>query len=346
MDSNETRFNRILQTLICLMFIYLIVGSNLYAKDRVSQSPSKSQNAVKPTFDEWLLTFRQDALDKGISEKTLDSALPTIKQIKRVVKYDRNQPEFKLTFARYLNNVAPKSRVNQGRRLLKKHKKLLRDIRNKFGVQPRFIVAFWGMETSFGRLTGGFKVLDALATLAYDGRRAKYFRKELINALKIIDQGHIQAPKMSGSWAGAMGQTQFMPSTFLAYGVDYNNDGRINIWTDIEDALASAANYLSKIGWDDTQTWGREVQVPASLDKNLMDRKIKKNIAAWQALGVRKKNGSNLPNRNLQASIIKMDNKEGPAYMIYKNYHAIRDWNRSDNFAVSIGILSDRIGRY
>jgi len=298
------------------------------------------------SFKAWLEAFRQEALVKGISEETLNKSLPLIKKpIKKVIKFDRNQPEFKLTFEQYLNRVAPQSRVKRGQRLLKKHKKLLTEIEQKYGVQGRFLVAFWGMETDFGRLTGGFNVLNALATLAFDGRRSAYFRKELINALFIIDAGHVQPEKMTGSWAGAMGQTQFMPSTFLAYATDFSGDGKINIWQSTADALASGANYLSSIGWKGDQTWGREVTLPKDIDKALLDLKVKKKIAEWQKLGVRRITGKDLPVVNLDASVIQLDDKTGRSYMVYNNYHAIMDWNKSKNFATAIGILSDRIGK-
>jgi len=299
-----------------------------------------------PTFKAWLEAFRQEALVEGVSEETLNKSLPLIKEpIKKVIKFDRNQPEFKLTFDQYLNRVAPKSRIKRGQKLLKKHNKLLTTIEEKYGVQKRFLVAFWGMETDFGRLTGGFNVLNALATLAYDGRRSKFFRKQLMNALVIIDAGHVEPEKMTGSWAGAMGQTQFMPSTFLAYATDFDGDGKINIWKSTADALASGANYLSNVGWNSEQTWGREVTLPKDMDKDLLDLKVKKKIAEWQKLGVRRITGKNLPLVDLDASVVQLDDKTGRAYMVYDNYRAIMDWNKSKNFATAIGILSDRIGR-
>jgi len=213
-----------------------------------------------------------------------------------------------------------KPRVNQGKRLLKKHKKLLAAIEAKYNVQARYLVAFWGMETSYGRLTGGFNALDALATLAHDGRRAAYFRRELINALKIIDAGHIEPKKMLGSWAGAMGQTQFMPSTFLSYATDFDGDGKIDVWNSTADALASGANYLSSIGWEGNRIWGREVLLPDGLDKSLISLKVKKKIAQWQALGVRRMTGKDLPAVDIDASIVQMDDKTGRAYMVYDWY--------------------------
>ncbi len=324
-----------LLVLFFLVFPYYVSTAAYAVPDEIKQE----------SFQDWLDLLRQDALSQGVSAETLDKTLPFIKPpIKRVIKFDRNQPEFKLTFDQYLNRVAPEIRVNQGKKLLKKHKELLADIEAKYGVQARYLVAFWGMETSYGRLTGGFNALDALATLAHDGRRAAYFRRELINALKIIDAGHIEPKKMLGSWAGAMGQTQFMPSTFLSYATDFDGDGKIDVWNSTADALASGANYLSSIGWKGNRIWGREVILPDNMDKSLISLKVKKKIAQWQILGVRRITGKDLPAVDIDASIIQMDDKTGRAYMVYDNYRAIMDWNRSKNFATAIGILSDRIG--
>jgi len=324
------------------IFLCFCLGSLIVAPVLAIDAGEKDKTA--PSFDTWLKEFQRDARESGISEATLKATIPNIKLIKRVVKFDRNQPEFKLTFDQYLDRVAPKSRVKRGQRMLRKHKKMLAAIEKKYGVQRRFIVAFWAMETDFGRLTGGFNVLDALATLAYDGRRGAYFRRELLNALRIIDAGHIKPKQMTGSWAGAMGQTQFMPSTFLSYATDFTGDGKINIWKDTADALASGANYLAKIGWKDDQTWGREVKLPANFEKSLLELDVKKKIKDWQALGVRRGTGLDLPRVDIDASIIQLDDKTGRAFMVYNNYHAIMDWNKSKNFATAIGILSDRIG--
>jgi len=176
---------------------------------------------------------------------------------------------------------------------------LLEEVAQKYGVQARFIVAFWGIETDFGRITGGFPLVPALATLAYDGRRSAYFRKELLNALEILDGGHIAPKDMVGSWAGAMGQCQFMPSSFLNFAVDGDGDGRKDIWTNRKDVFASAANYLSRSGWKGDQTWGRQVRLPDGFDAKLADLDVRKTLAEWQGLGVRRLDGSDLPVRDL-----------------------------------------------
>ena len=211
-------------------------------------------------------------------------------------------------------------------------------------MQPRFIVALWGIETDFGRYLGGFPVIPALASLAYDGRRSTYFRKELFNALTVIDQGHIAAKDMMGSWAGAMGQNQFMPSSFLRYAVDYDGDGRRDIWGTHADIFASSANYLSKVGWRGDQTWGRRIRLPGGFDRALVGLKVRKGLRDWQNLGVRRPDGRDLPTRNLRSSILQLGGVNGSAYVVYDNFHAILRWNRSNLFATAVGILADRIG--
>ena len=296
-------------------------------------------------FQIWLGKLRVEAEGKGISQSVLDEALAGIQPIPRVIELDRRQPEFTLTFTQYRDRVVPQSRIKKGRVKYQENRDLLEEIGGKIGVQPRFIVALWGIETDFGRVTGGFKVIPALATLAHDGRRSAFFRKELLNALQILHEGHIAPKEMMGSWAGAMGQSQFMPSSFLAHAVDYDGDGRRDIWTTRPDVFASAANYLAKSGWRADQTWGREVKLPPDFDFALADLKVRKPIGGWQALGVRQPDGGDLPTRQLSASIVLPEKgKVSPAYLVYNNYRTTLRWNRSTYFALAVGLLSDGIG--
>ncbi|MFP6772833.1 MAG: lytic murein transglycosylase [Alphaproteobacteria bacterium] len=296
-------------------------------------------------FQTWLRDLRAEAQAKGISAAILDEALSQIKPIPRVIELDRRQPEFTLTFTQYRDRVVPRARIRTGRAKFLANRALLEEIGKKIGVQPRFIVALWGIETDFGRVTGGFKVIPALATLAYDGRRSAYFRKELLNALQILNEGHIAPKDMVGSWAGAMGQCQFMPSSFLAHAIDYDGDGRRDIWTTRQDVFASAANYLAKSGWRSDQTWGREVTLPAGFDRAMADLKVRKPIGDWQAMGVRRAGGGDLPSRQLAASIVLPEKGNmSPAYMVYKNYRTTLLWNRSTYFALAVGLLADGIG--
>ena len=295
-------------------------------------------------FEKWLSDLRSDALAAGISEQTVATALSNVELREKVVKYDRNQPEFKLTYERYMRNVVPASRVQEGKQKWANNEALLKEIGEHFGVQPRYIVALWGIESSFGRHTGGFSVINALASLAYDGRRAKFFRKELLSALRIIDEGHISYPSMKGSWAGAMGQCQFMPSSFLAYAYDWDKDGKQDIWGNQADIFASIANYLKNAGWRDDLTWGRQVKLPTSLHGKAMalaDDKVRKKMDEWRALGLTNPDGSALPPRNLTSRLVLPDGLEGPAFIVYANFDATLRWNRSNYFALAVGALSD-----
>ncbi len=294
-------------------------------------------------FSQWLDDFRRDALGQGIRQATLDAAFEGVQPIPRVIELDRRQPEFTLTFQQYMERVVPPSRVEKGRRMLAENRALLDEVGKKYGIEPRFLVAFWGVETDFGRVRGGFQVVPALATLAHDGRRSTYFRGELINALKILDQGHVKPAEMMGSWAGAMGQCQFMPSSFLNFAVDHDGDGRKDLWNDKADVLASAANYLTRSGWKNDQTWGRPVQLPSGFDPALAGPKIRKSLGEWSKLGVRRVGGGALPNRDLQAAIVFTEGPGSAAFLVYDNFETILKWNRSVFFAVAVGSLADRI---
>jgi membrane-bound lytic murein transglycosylase B len=207
------------------------------------------------------------------------------------------------------------------------------------------IVALWGVESTYGAYHGEFPVIAALATLAYDGRRAGFFRTELLQALKIVDHGDVTAERMTGSWAGAMGQNQFMPSSYHAYAVDYDHDGRRDIWTSLPDVFASIANYLAKAGWNDRYTWGRKVRLPSTIDGELAGLQQRKPLPEWQALGVRRDNGADLPVASLSASLLRTDEGQGPAYLVYDNFRVLMAWNRSTYFALTVGELADLIGR-
>ena len=300
-------------------------------------------DAQEEDFAAWVAAFRQDALAEGISSDTLDAVLPGLTFRSRVVELDRRQPEGTLTYAEYLSRVLPPARVNRGKRLLRKHRALLAEIGEAYGVQPRFIVALWGIESDFGRVTGGFPVLDALATLAFDGRRGAFFRGQLLDALRIVDDGHVQPDKMLGSWAGAMGQSQFMPSSFQQFAVDHDGDGRRDIWETLPDVFASAANYLARAGWKHDQTWGRQVRLPAGFDFDLQGLEVTKSLDEWQALGVRRSNGDNLPTRPLPASVILPGGPDGPAFLTYPNYRVLLKWNRSHYFATTVGQFADML---
>ncbi|MSP48433.1 MAG: lytic murein transglycosylase [Alphaproteobacteria bacterium] len=302
-------------------------------------------HAADVDFSTWLKQFRTEAAERGIRADTLDRALAGIQPIPRVIELDRRQPETTLTFDQYIERVINDRRVDTGRQMLVTHKELLDKVSTRFRVQPRFIVALWAIETDFGRITGDFPIFAALATLAYDGRRSAFFRGELLNALRMVDRGLADPQRMRGSWAGAMGQSQFMPSSFLSYAIDYDGDGKPDLWGSLPDVFASIANYLSKSGWQGGETWGREVRLPPSVDRDQLDIKIDKTIAEWTALGVRRADGSELPGRGeLMASIVQPAGARGPSYLVYANYKTIMRWNRSLYFATAVGQLADRLG--
>jgi membrane-bound lytic murein transglycosylase B len=297
------------------------------------------------TFDQYILELKQEARTAGISEPIIEQAFDGVVYKEKAVKADKNQPEKKLTLDQYIPRAVPKWKVTQAKRLYNKHESELNRIGSEFGVQPRFIVALWGVESNFGHLTGGYNVIEALSTLAYDGRREAFFRKQTIAALTILEEGHIAPKAMKGSWAGAMGQCQFMPTSFLAYAVDGDGDGKKDIWNNTSDVFASAANYLKQVGWDDTYTWGRQIQLPKQFDHSLqgLDKEKVKTIAQWQELGVRRVTGKALPEVDLQAWIIQPDDEKGRAYMVYGNYKALMHWNRSHYFALAVSHLADAI---
>ena len=303
------------------------------------------------SFDDWIAHIKQLAKEKGISDKTLSVSFENIERIERVIELDRKQPEFTLTLNEYLNNTVTKGRMNKGKKFYDEHNNLLKIISNEFKVQPRFILALWGIETSFGKFTGSFNVIRSLSTLSHDLRRRDFFTDELINALTIVDQGHINSDKMMGSWAGAMGQNQFMPSSFLNYATDFNKDNKKDIWNTQSDVFASTANYLSSSGWNYEQTWGREVEVIKEIDPEFVTTsaksiEINKKIPEWINLGVVNLDGTKLPEVNIDAYLVYPEGDDGRKFLVYGNFKTIMKWNRSLFFGISVGKLSDMIEYY
>nr|WP_211165524.1 MULTISPECIES: lytic murein transglycosylase [Pseudoalteromonas] len=309
-------------------------------------------------FQTYLTNLKQEAIAKGYEAKLIDDAFATATYKEKVVSADKNQPEVKETLETYLPKRVPQWKIDRARKLYAENKDVLERVAKEFGVQARFIVALWGLESNFGTIQGGHNVISSLVTLAFDGRREALYKRQLWAALDILKSGHITLDKFKGSWAGAMGQTQFMPTSFNAYAIDYNNDGRKDIWTTKEDAFASIANYLKQEGWNDSLTWGRQVQLPENFDsKYVLVRGTKtrkqwleywndseRSLADWQALGVRKADGSDLPNVDVRAALVMPDDINGRMYLAYDNYKVFMHWNRSYYFATSVGYLSDRIG--
>ena len=312
-------------------FLYILISLVLLSTQAFSND----------TFSDFVTGISNEAEKKGISLKLIKDFKTKVAFIPRVIELDRSQPEFKLTLDEYLARVVTSSRIKKANSKYKKNKKILKVISKHYGVQARFLVSLWGIETDFGRLTGGFPVVSALSTLAFEGRRHEYFKKELFNALKIINDGHITLSKMTGSWAGAMGQCQFMPSSFINYANDWDKDGSKNIWTSKPDVFASAANYLNKVGWSDKITWGRKVYI-GQFNKELKENKYYL-LNKWSSSGILNENKKKLPNVKIKARLIIPNDYGNFGYLVYSNFDSLLNWNRSNYFAIAVGKLSDSI---
>ena len=314
------------QSLLFVLFFLLTIPNLAYSKNN---------------FSIFLDEVASEALSLGISKKVINNFKKSSVFIPKVIKYDKSQPEFKLTLDQYLKRVVTPLKIKNANKKYKENKEILIKVGEFYGVQPRFIVALWGIETDFGRLTGGFPVISSLSTLAFEGRRHDYFKKELLNALKIIDKGHISLKKMTGSWAGAMGQCQFMPSSFLNYASDWDKNGTKDIWNSKGDVFASAANYLKKVGWSNKTTWGRKVNISNFKIKHKKNKIL--YLDDWSNLGVLKNNKNKLPSNKLKARLIIPDNYGQYGYLVYNNFENLLNWNRSNYFAIAVGKLSDNI---
>lgn len=294
-------------------------------------------------FPQCIDRLKERALQASISPRVVESTLGKVRHIPRVIELDRAQPEFVQTFHRYYNQRVTDQRVALGRELLQRHHELLNRLAQEYGVPAHYLVAFWGMETNFGQYLGKMNTLDSLATLACDERRSEFFTIELLEALQLIQQGLIEQSAMAGSWAGAMGNMQFMPSTYRRYGLDADKDGKIDMWNSLPDAFTSAAYYLSQLGWEKGWRWGREVLLPDNFDYSQAGRLKARPLEYWSGLGVTNTNGKPLPDVDKQAAILVPAGHQGPAFAVYENFHVILKWNLSEFYALSVGILADRI---
>jgi len=314
-----------------------VLKSIIYISFFIFSFKAFSQN----DFNTFLLKMSKEAEQKGVSTQIIKDFQKKSVFIPRVIELDRSQPEFKLTLDEYLKKVVTSSRIKKANKKYNENKDILKKVSEYYGVQPRFLVSLWGIETDFGRLTGGFSVISALSTLAFEGRRHEYFKKELLNALTIINEGHISFDKMTGSWAGAMGQCQFMPSSFLNYATDWNKDGNKDIWNSKPDVFASAANYLKKVGWSNQLTWGRKVYL-GNYNNKVNDKKYV-SLSDWTSSGILDENKNHLPKVNVKARLIIPKNYGEYGYLVYRNFDALLNWNRSNYFAIAVGKLSDTI---
>lgn len=328
-----------------------------YAQDGKTNAPAITPE-VRADFQKWLDEVRVEARKKGIDDAIVNDALRDIEPVARILERDRKQSEFTITLSKYRGRVVTPKNVKTGRAKGFLHRELLGRVAKKYGVQDRFIVAIWGIETRFGAVEATMPVIPAVATLAFDRRRSAYFREQLFAALTMLHRGYIDLPSLKGSWAGAMGQPQFMPSSYMAYAQDFDGDGRRDIWRNEGDVFASIANYLARHGWSDDQTWGRKVWAPASVKQQakasfnkknrgcraMKSMSTKRRLSDWAALGVKRADGkSPLPARDLQASMVLPDGVKGPAYLVYGNYNSILRYNCAHLYAITVGELSDEL---
>jgi len=294
-------------------------------------------------FTAWRDEFRGYARRRGISETTLERTIDTLTvPSQMVIQRDRTQPEFNLSLAQYMSMMVNEARVQKGRQMYRENRVLLERIRNEYGVPPQYILAFWALESNFGTRQGTFPVVPSIATLAFDGRRGAFFREELISALWLIDRGHIPHD-VKGSWAGAMGNFQFIPSSYRRYAVDFNNDGRRDLFNSKEDSFASAANFLKRKGWQEKQRWGREVKVQNPRRLNNVNLRTARTVTEWKRLGITAADGKPLPDSQISARLLLPEGINGVAFLVYPNFDVIMRWNRSTLYALAVGHLADRI---
>jgi len=298
--------------------------------------------ANSQSFEDFLNQVRKTATEQGVSKATIDKAFFGLTPNLDILKSDSAQAEFNQNFWHYVNKRVSQVRLNNGNDTLKQNASLLNKTSQKYGVPAYVLVAFIGLESNYGNYMGNENLVRSLATLAYDPRRSGFFTKEFIALLKLIDNNTIPLDA-KGSWAGAMGAVQFMPTNVIAYGVDANNDGKVNLWNDKEDIYASAANFLNKLGWEKGEKWGREASIPKNFDYRLTGLETKRTVNEWAALGVLRGNGSRLPKSNFKASLIVPMGHRGPAFLVYRNFDTILGWNRSILYALSVAYLSDRL---
>ncbi len=353
-----------------LTIVTCLFGAQAFAQQTNEgqiETPSSANVATpidpeKAAFAAWLQDLRDEALAKGISQETIDTALADVSLIKRVIKRDRNQPEVKQTYAKYLHARVSTWRKDKGRLMMKESADDLAAVALKYGVQAKYIAAIWGIETNYGTIPLTISAFDALATLAYDPRRAKRFRAELFAALEIVDKGYATYDLMKGSWAGAMGQPQFMPVSYLQFAQDFDGDGKKDIWTNRADVFASIAAYLQHYGWRDDQTWGRAVSLPKGGELSLIakqedgaspDRVCKRfksmgawrDLSDWQKLGVRRLNKDDLPTRTIDAALIIGDKGDDRGYLVYRNFCSTMLYNPAFKYALAVGMLADEISK-
>lgn len=334
---------------VLLLLLALLAGPVPFAQ----APPPVAPVADPPPFEEWLGALRAEAIERGFSASLVDRAFAGVKPVEQILERDRTQAEFTLDLEAYLSRRLTPYTVRLGRQMHARHRSLLQQIEKTYGVPSEIIVSVWGLESSFGRFAGVRPTIPALVTLAYDPRRGPMFRRELFNALEIVNRGDIELERLRGSWAGALGQPQFMPSSYLEYAQDFDGDGRKDIWQSQPDVFASIAYYLQQHGWTPGQRWGREVHVSTALQKKILDmprreaacraRRIMtepRPVSEWHEMGVKNAAGGALPNSSIPGSIVQSGTR---TYLLYGNYEALLGYNCSHSYALSVALLADQI---
>lgn len=327
--SNPACRQRRLSAILCSLLALLLSTTTL--------------SADREAFDGCVAGLGDRAARAGVDAALLDRVIPALSPVERVIELDRKQPEFLQTFGEYLGARVTEARVDRGRELLATHREFLDGLLASYGVPPRYLVAFWGLETNFGSYLGNVPTLDALATLACDRRRGEFFAGEFVNALQLVQRERLPVERLRGSWAGAVGHTQFMPSSYLRYAVDGDGDGQVDLWESEQDALASGANFLRSLGWTPGLRWGRRVALPEEFPYQLAELGITRSLREWVSLGVTRVDGSALPPLEIDASVLLPAGHRGPVFLVYDNFEVVMRWNQSQSYALSVGLLADRL---
>ena len=316
------------------LLFYVLLMSSFNA-----QATTKDQ----PPFEQCKARLHQQALAAGLSSDLVAHTIQKLTPIERVITSDRGQPEFTESFMGYISKRVSTRRIEKGKQLLQTHKKLLNSLTDRYGIPARYLVAFWGLETNFGGYKGNIDTLNALATLACDQRRSAFFTQELLHLLTLIEKALVQPEHLTGSWAGAMGHMQFMPSTLITYGIDADKDGQLNVWHSLADALTSAAHYLNTIGWNQQEIWGRQVLLPKHFDFSRVNLDTAYPLSHFKQLGVTKTYQRPLPNVDIEAKLLMPSGHTGPAFLVYQNFSILMRWNYSHNYALAVGLLADKL---
>lgn len=302
-------------------------------------APSLHANPLSECYPQW----QQKALTLGLSKNITESVIPNLEHLPRVLELDRRQPEFTVSFSSYFTTRVSEQRIERGRTLIEEHRTLLNRLTQEYGVPAQYLIAFWGLETNYGGYKGKMSTLNALATLACDPRRKGFFNSQLFDAFLLLEEHKLEPEAMVGSWAGAVGHTQFMPGNYRRFAVDGDGDGKIDLWNSIPDALTSAANFLQNLGWQTGERWGREVRLPKNFPYLELVEQRKRSLSEWQSLGLMTAQGHKLPVEDMQATLVLPAGHTGPAFLVYRNFNVIMGWNRSEFYALSVGHLADRI---